>query len=77
MLGIYPIGSLVRLNSGEIALVTGVESGDPNHPRVKIVTDREGKKLTEYQEMKLTEDPQGRQIITTVDFMAKDLEMSP
>lgn len=77
MLGIYPIGSLVRLNSGEIALVTGVEAGDPNHPRVKIVTDREGKKLTEYQEMKLAEDPQGRQIITTVDFMAKDLEISP
>ena len=76
MLGIYPIGSLVRLSSGEIALVTGVETGDPNHPRVKIVTDREGKKLPEYQEMKLAEDPQGREIITTVDFMAKDVDLS-
>jgi putative nucleotidyltransferase with HDIG domain len=76
MLGIYPIGSLVRLNSGEIALVTGVESGDPNHPRVKIVTDRDGKKLSEYREMKLSEDPQGREIITTVDFMAKDVDLS-
>jgi len=77
MLGIYPVGSLVRLSSGEIALVTGVEAGSPNHPRVKIVTDREGKKLTGCQEVKLSEDSLGREIITTVDFMSKDIEISP
>jgi len=36
-LGIYPVGSLVRLNSGETAVVMGANPERPLLPTVKIV----------------------------------------
>jgi putative nucleotidyltransferase with HDIG domain len=45
LLGIYPPGTLVRLSSGEIAVVTQVHAPDPLRPRVRIVINREGTRL--------------------------------
>jgi putative nucleotidyltransferase with HDIG domain len=45
LLGIYPPGNLVRLTSGEIAVVTQVHAPDPLRPRVRILINREGTRL--------------------------------
>ncbi|MBF0619752.1 MAG: HD domain-containing protein [Candidatus Omnitrophica bacterium] len=38
-LSIYPVGSLVYLNSGEMALVTGSNPGSPTRPMVRILVN--------------------------------------
>ena len=45
LLGIYPPGNLVRLESGEIAVVIKVHAPDPYRPRVKVIFDRQGGRL--------------------------------
>jgi putative nucleotidyltransferase with HDIG domain len=42
LLGIYPAGNLVRLNTGEVAVVMQVHAPDPYRPRVRILFDKDG-----------------------------------
>ena len=37
LLGIYPPGNLVRLSTGEVAVVTQVHAPDPYRPRVRVL----------------------------------------
>jgi HD-GYP domain-containing protein (c-di-GMP phosphodiesterase class II) len=46
LLGIYPPGTLVRLSSGEIAVVTQIHAPDPYRPRVRVLINKEGTRLT-------------------------------
>ena len=45
LIGIYPMGNLVKLNTREIAVVVRVYAPDPRRPRVKVLFDRAGRKL--------------------------------
>jgi len=45
LIGIYPVGNLVKLNTGEVAVVVRVYAPDPHRPRVKVLFDRAGRKL--------------------------------
>ena len=45
LIGIYPVGNLVRLDTGEIAVVLKVYAPDPYRPQVRIVFDRHGRRL--------------------------------
>jgi HD-GYP domain-containing protein (c-di-GMP phosphodiesterase class II) len=45
IMGIYPIGSIVLLNSGSIARVTDVRKDAPLRPRLVVLTDTSGKAL--------------------------------
>ena len=45
ILGVYPIGSVIRLSSGETALVRGVDPDDLRRPIVKTLTDAPGRLL--------------------------------
>ena len=45
LLGIYPAGNLVKLASGEIAVVTQVHAPDPHRPRVRVIIDNKGTRL--------------------------------
>ena len=45
LIGIYPVGNLVRLDTGEIAVVVTVYAPDPHRPQVKVVVDRAGAHL--------------------------------
>jgi putative nucleotidyltransferase with HDIG domain len=47
LIGIYPVGNLVRLDTGEIAVVVTVYAPDPHRPQVKVVVDRAGVRLDE------------------------------
>ena len=40
LIGIYPVGSLVRLDTGQVALVVNVHAPDPYRPHVRILMDR-------------------------------------
>ncbi len=68
MMGIFPVGSVVLLNSGEIALV--VESNQEIkyllRPKVKIIVDTHGQKI-DGPEIDLTEvDPETRKYRRTI-----------
>ncbi len=42
LLGVYPPGNLVRLSSGEIAVVTQIHAPDPHRPRVRVLINKDG-----------------------------------
>ncbi len=45
LLGIYPPGNLVKLSSGEVAVVTKVHAPDPYRPRVRVLFTGDGRRL--------------------------------
>jgi hypothetical protein len=45
LMGLFPIGTLVKLNTEELAVVTHTHADDPFRPQVKLITDRKGEKL--------------------------------
>jgi HD-GYP domain-containing protein (c-di-GMP phosphodiesterase class II) len=55
ILGAYPVGSLVKLNSGDLALVLQANPDDPNHPKVRIIADVKNQKYTEITLVDLSE----------------------
>jgi len=61
LIGIYPAGNLVRLNTGEVAVVTKVHAPDPYRPQVRILLDRAGKRLDVPYEIALWETSEDSQ----------------
>jgi len=55
LVGIYPAGNLVRLYSGEIAVVLKAHAADPYRPRVRILIGRDGTKLETPEDINLWE----------------------
>ena len=55
LIGVYPVGNLVRLNTGEVAVVSSTHAPDPHRPQVRIVIDRRGVKVPEPFEVNLWE----------------------
>jgi putative nucleotidyltransferase with HDIG domain len=45
LMGLYPVGSLVRLNTGAYAVVLRPSPGDPRRPRVRVVYAPDGHRL--------------------------------
>jgi putative nucleotidyltransferase with HDIG domain len=45
LMGLYPIGTLVRLNTEEVGVVTQTHGDDPFRPQVKLILDDKGEKL--------------------------------
>ena len=43
LMGLFPIGTLVRLNTEEIGVVTQTHPDDPFRPQVKLITRRQGR----------------------------------
>ncbi len=61
LIGIYPSGNLVRLNTGEVAVVRKVYAPDPYRPQVRVLVDRSGEVIDVPYELNLwetSEDPQ-------------------
>jgi putative nucleotidyltransferase with HDIG domain len=61
LIGIYPVGNLVRLNTGDVAVVMNVYAPDPYRPHVRVLIDRDGMRLELPYELNLweaSEDPQ-------------------
>jgi len=81
MVGIYPVGSLVRLSSGELALVMKANPTDTSRPIIRILFDRTGRRMTEEPQVDLLErDPASgqfrRSIIMAVDAATKNFDVA-
>jgi len=59
LMGIYPAGNLVRLKSGEIAVVLKAYASDPYRPRVRLLFDTSGARLERPVELNLWEAGEG------------------
>ncbi len=70
-LGGYPVGSIVRLSSGEIAVVCRPTEGKPLHPQVKVVRDGQGGAL-EPVPVDLTRDQ--RRVVHCLDPVIADIQ---
>jgi len=53
LLGIYPPGNLVRLDTGALAVVLRVHAPDPSKPDVRVVTDANGRRLDTPRDLSL------------------------
>jgi putative nucleotidyltransferase with HDIG domain len=56
LLGIYPPGNLVKLDDGAIAVVVQVHAPDPYRPRVRVIIDPRGHRLSVPVEVNLFEE---------------------
>lgn len=74
-LGPYPVGSLVRLDSNEIGLVTKVDSKDPSLADIKIMFDATGNRIDQPLTLFIRPD-KPRRIITEVDPASKGLDVT-
>jgi hypothetical protein len=45
LMGLYPIGTLVRLNTEEVGVVTQTHRDDPFRPQVKLIMNGKGETL--------------------------------
>jgi putative nucleotidyltransferase with HDIG domain len=45
LIGIYPVGNLVKLTTGEVGVVVKVHAPDPYRPQVRVVIDRHGMRV--------------------------------
>jgi len=50
----YPVGSIVKLNTGEIGMVTEVDLDRPTRPTIRIVYDKHSRKMSEPHEVDLS-----------------------
>ncbi len=55
LLGIYPVGNLVKLDSGEIAIVLQVHAPDPYRPKVRVLFATDGSRLELPRDVNLWE----------------------
>ena len=56
-ISVFPIGSLVRLNNGEIGRVIALNSSHPMRPKLKILYNAEGEKYPEEKDIELDQAP--------------------
>ncbi len=79
LLGIYPPGNLVRLDSGDLGVVLAVHAPDPYKPRVRVVVSPAGGKLAAPFDVNLWEasdtDPGPKAVVAPVN--AADYGIDP
>lgn len=69
-LGVYPVGSIVELNTGERGIVVAANRTDTLRPTIRLVLSRDGLPLSRGPLVSLAEEESvaiGRQILRTLD----------
>lgn len=76
MMGKYPPGTVVRLDNNEIALVWRSSVGAPEAPKVKVIFDKDGKKVEKPFNRKL-ENRKGDapSIVAVIDPVTKGIDV--
>jgi hypothetical protein len=74
LLGVYPPGTLVKLNTNEVGVVMRVHAPDPFRPRVKMLFDNEGRRYDTPLEMNLWEKNAEGSPVGTVVAPAEESE---
>ncbi|MCX7990572.1 MAG: HD-GYP domain-containing protein [Proteobacteria bacterium] len=81
MLGIYPQGTLVKLNTGETAIVSSPNPSSPDEPVIKVIYDIFGTKLEKPKIYDLSQKPVDEEtnqkviIVGTVSATWQDIEV--
>jgi len=57
IVSIFPLGSLVKLNSGDLGRVIGTSRTHPTRPVVEVVMDSRGRRLEPPRELNLEQEP--------------------
>ena len=80
IVGIYPIGSVVILDSGELGVVLGTNPSEISRPKIGIIADRAGKKekieTVDLTEMDFKTNVFKRSILRTVDPRKYKIDVS-
>jgi putative nucleotidyltransferase with HDIG domain len=78
MMGKYPVGTLVRLDNNEIAVVFRPNPADADAPEVKVALDAAGNVLAEGRREKLvrTDGTCYARIVSTVDPLLKNIDVA-
>ena len=58
--GVFPVGSVVELNSGEVAIVIAQNMVRRMQPRIMVVKDAAGNPLVPYKMLDLMKEPKVR-----------------
>jgi HD-GYP domain-containing protein (c-di-GMP phosphodiesterase class II) len=69
-LGVYPVGSLVELNTGERGIVIGANRSDSLKPTLRVISSRDGLPLSDGQIISLADTSSGsvdRRIVRALD----------
>jgi hypothetical protein len=74
--GIYPIGSLLRLNTNELAVVmqSNSDPGKWNMPKVKVITDGDGNEVD--KDVDLSDPHSGKAILETLDSQKHKIDVT-
>ncbi len=56
VVGIYPVGTLVKLNTKEIGVVTSINPSKLLYPDIELITDKKGEKMGATQTVRLGEE---------------------
>jgi putative nucleotidyltransferase with HDIG domain len=76
LVGIYPVGNLVRLNTGDVAVVLKTYAPDPYRPRVRVLFDPAGARVERLVEINLWEarEDEPQSIEAPLDPAAYDVD---
>ena len=78
LVGVYPAGNAVRLDTGELAVVVKIYAPDPYRPQVRVVVDRLGGRLEVPYDVNLWESqPEGRPSSVAAPIDPADLDLDP
>jgi putative nucleotidyltransferase with HDIG domain len=79
LIGIYPAGNVVRLNTGEVAVVLKVHAPDPYRPQVRVLIDRNGARIALPYDLSLweTSDDPGRPGSIVAPLDPSDFQFDP
>ena len=79
LIGIYPAGNLVRLNTGEVAVVVKVYAPDPYRPQVRVIFDRHGTRLDLPYDLNLWEvaEAEGKPSTVVTPLDPADYNLDP
>ncbi len=79
LVGIYPAGNAVRLDTGELAVVVKIYAPDPHRPQVRVIVDRMGGRLEVPYDVNLWESQleEGRPSAIAAPIDSADLGIDP
>jgi putative nucleotidyltransferase with HDIG domain len=77
LIGIYPAGNMVRLDTGEIAVVVKTYAPDPYRPRVRLLLDRAGASVPQTREVNLWEAAEGEPQSIQAPVNPADYDIDP
>ena len=78
VLGVYPLGSLIKLNTNECAVVIGLNHEDRLRPRVRIIKDSDGERQQQPVDIDLQNQPAdqpARSILRALDPGTEQIDL--